>query len=165
MFFCLLCSLSVFVAVAYFAGLGRGRAAGLCAGVAFAVAKLRWGSRENLWFWSAISLSLILQAIVIAFVPFGGESMPVTGLVPAGLVIYLVAALPVAHLQMANGRCRMHGGSSTGPRTAKGLERSRRARWKHGHYSAIAKADRRFIRRLIEKSAGLLRKLSADAMG
>jgi hypothetical protein len=34
MFFYLLCSLSVFWAVVYFAGLGRGRAAGLCAGVA-----------------------------------------------------------------------------------------------------------------------------------
>jgi hypothetical protein len=30
------------------------------------------------------------------------------------------------------GRCRMHGGSSTGPRTAAGLKRNRRARWRHG---------------------------------
>ncbi len=29
----------------------------------------------------------------------------------------------------------MHGGKSTGPRTPEGLERSRRARWKHGRYS------------------------------
>lgn len=29
---------------------------------------------------------------------------------------------------MANGRCRMHGGKSTGPRTETGLERSRQAR-------------------------------------
>ena len=33
---------------------------------------------------------------------------------------------------MPNGRCRMHGGASTGPRTPEGLERCRRARWKHG---------------------------------
>src|SRR5262249_924087 len=33
---------------------------------------------------------------------------------------------------MANGRCRMHGGPRTGPRTPEGLERSRRANWKHG---------------------------------
>lgn len=32
-------------------------------------------------------------------------------------------------------RCRLHGGKSTGPRTAAGLERSRRARWVHGAYS------------------------------
>ena len=37
---------------------------------------------------------------------------------------------------MKNGRCRMHGGKSTGPRTAKGLKRSRRANWKHGIFSA-----------------------------
>ena len=40
---------------------------------------------------------------------------------------------------MANGRCRMHGGLSTGPKTPEGLERSRKARWKHGRYSAKAK--------------------------
>ena len=32
-------------------------------------------------------------------------------------------------------RCRLHGGKSTGPKTAAGLERSRRARWRHGVYS------------------------------
>ena len=32
---------------------------------------------------------------------------------------------------MRNGRCRMHGGTSTGPRTLEGLARSRRAHWKH----------------------------------
>ncbi len=36
---------------------------------------------------------------------------------------------------MKNGRCRFHGGMSTGPRTEKGLEASRRARFKHGLYS------------------------------
>jgi hypothetical protein len=40
-------------------------------------------------------------------------------------------------------RCRMHGGLSTGPRTPEGLERSRRARWKHGRYSQAARAGRR----------------------
>jgi hypothetical protein len=47
---------------------------------------------------------------------------------------------------MRNGRCRMHGGKSTGPRTAEGLERSRKARWRHGHDSAEAKAERREAR-------------------
>ena len=31
---------------------------------------------------------------------------------------------------MPNGRCRLHGGKSTGPRTMEGLERSRRSRGK-----------------------------------
>ena len=39
-------------------------------------------------------------------------------------------------------RCRMHGGKSTGPRTPEGLERSRRARWKHGRYSEEARKAR-----------------------
>jgi hypothetical protein len=57
---------------------------------------------------------------------------------------------------MPNGRCRMHGGMSMGPRTPEGLERSRRANWKHGFYSAEAIAGRRqaaaemrVVRRLI----------------
>ena len=35
----------------------------------------------------------------------------------------------------SNGKrqCRMHGGKSTGPRTPDGLERSRKANWKHGY--------------------------------
>ena len=45
-------------------------------------------------------------------------------------------------LSMPNGRCRLHGGKSTGPITCEGLERSRRANWRHGHYSAKAKHER-----------------------
>jgi hypothetical protein len=37
---------------------------------------------------------------------------------------------------MPNGRCRMHGGTSTGPRTALGLARIRAARTRHGLYGA-----------------------------
>jgi hypothetical protein len=46
---------------------------------------------------------------------------------------------------MRNGRCRMHGGLSTGPRTAEGLDRSRRARWKHGFCSAETRELRRTV--------------------
>ncbi len=37
---------------------------------------------------------------------------------------------------MANGRCRFHGGKSTGPRTAAGLASSRASRRTHGGYAA-----------------------------
>jgi len=37
-------------------------------------------------------------------------------------------------------RCRLHGGKSTGPRTAAGLERRRRARWRYGVYSRETRA-------------------------
>ncbi len=33
---------------------------------------------------------------------------------------------------MPNGRCRLHGGKSTGPRTAEGLERMRASKITHG---------------------------------
>ena len=36
---------------------------------------------------------------------------------------------------MASGRCRMHGGASTGPRTPEGLQRIAQARTVHGRYS------------------------------
>jgi hypothetical protein len=44
---------------------------------------------------------------------------------------------------MKNGRCRLHGGLSTGAKTAEGLERIRKAVTKHGRYSARVKALRR----------------------
>jgi len=41
---------------------------------------------------------------------------------------------------MKNGRCRMHGGKATGPRTAAGLARMAAAHTKHGGYSKASKA-------------------------
>ena len=49
-------------------------------------------------------------------------------------------------------RCRLHGGLSTGPRTPEGLERSRRAGWKHG-------ARSREVRLLLRQSRQRWRKL------
>jgi hypothetical protein len=45
----------------------------------------------------------------------------------------------------------MHGGLSTGPRTPEGLERSRKARWRHGYYSAEAKAERQQAHRELQQ--------------
>ena len=58
-------------------------------------------------------------------------------------------ATPCQSPAMPNGKCRMHGGASTGPRTAAGLARSRCARWKHGRYSVSATLQRRQDRWLI----------------
>jgi hypothetical protein len=51
---------------------------------------------------------------------------------------------------MANGRCRLHGGLSTGPKTAKGIERIRRAVTKHGRYSENARGERSQNRALLK---------------
>ncbi len=47
---------------------------------------------------------------------------------------------------MPNGRCRLHGGKSTGPRTAEGLRRSRTARLVHGRYSGDRSPAVRYLR-------------------
>jgi hypothetical protein len=60
---------------------------------------------------------------------------------------------------MANGRCRMHGGLSTGPKTSEGIERIRSARTKHGQRSAQARAERAAIRELIRRSRETLAQL------
>lgn len=53
---------------------------------------------------------------------------------------------------MTNGRCRMHGGKSTGPRTVAGLKKSQNARRKHGFYSARAKESRRRVHDLMKEA-------------
>jgi hypothetical protein len=49
---------------------------------------------------------------------------------------------------MPNGRCRMHGGSSTGPRTPEGLQRIVKARTVHGAYGAEMRELRALVRGL-----------------
>src|SRR5271165_6564713 len=49
---------------------------------------------------------------------------------------------------MRNGRCRMHGGKNTGPRTPEGLERMRRANTKHGRYTEENRQLMRLVREL-----------------
>jgi hypothetical protein len=56
---------------------------------------------------------------------------------------------PCRGAAMPNGRCKVHGGKSTGPRTPEGLERSRRANWKHGYFSREAKSERSRVRAAI----------------
>jgi hypothetical protein len=46
---------------------------------------------------------------------------------------------------MPNGRCRMHGGGSTGARTTEGLQRVKTATLTHGRRSAAYVANRRAI--------------------
>ena len=46
---------------------------------------------------------------------------------------------------MTNGRCRMHGGASTGPRTPEGLARLRAARMRTGLHTADMVALRRAL--------------------
>ena len=49
---------------------------------------------------------------------------------------------------MPNGRCRMHGGTSTGPRTPEGLARIRAAQTTHGMRTAEMEQMRKLVREL-----------------
>jgi len=63
---------------------------------------------------------------------------------------------------MANGRCRIHGGTSTGPKTQEGIERIRMTHWKHGRRSAEAIRRRKegvALRREIKRIADIARNL------
>ena len=52
---------------------------------------------------------------------------------------------------MKNGRCKFHGGKSTGPKTTEGIERIRQAHLTHGKYSKEAKAERRHFKNLMRE--------------
>ena len=51
---------------------------------------------------------------------------------------------------MRNGRCRLHGGKSTGPKTVEGLARSRKANYKHGRYSMLTKKRNKSFKDLLK---------------
>jgi len=66
---------------------------------------------------------------------------------------------------MTNGRCRIHGGLSTGPKTAEGIARIRRAVTKHGHYSAAARLERQRYRALLREGHDLIRRIRNEFVG
>lgn len=68
---------------------------------------------------------------------------------------------PCRQPAMKNGRCRLHGGKSTGPRTKEGLSNSKRASWKHGFYSAEAKLERSVVKMILSKSRAFLDEITS----
>lgn len=67
---------------------------------------------------------------------------------------------PCQNGAMPNGRCRLHGGLSTGAKTAAGIARIQRAVTKHGRYSAAAKAEMRRFRELMKDCRAVLARAS-----
>jgi hypothetical protein len=63
---------------------------------------------------------------------------------------------------MPNGRCRLHGGLSTGPRTTAGIERIRQAVTKHGRYSKRARGEREHYRKLLQHWREMLAAISGN---
>ena len=63
---------------------------------------------------------------------------------------------------MPNGRCRMHGGASTGARTPEGRERARKAPLTHGRRSAASIAMHRQIRAAFVQLRDMVRATNAE---
>ena len=66
---------------------------------------------------------------------------------------------------MSNGRCRLHGGASTGPRTPEGLAHSKAARRRHGKRDAAARAraaQRGLARAELANLRRMVREITAD---
>ena len=61
---------------------------------------------------------------------------------------------PCRQPAMANGRCRLHGGKSVGPKTEEGRQRMIQANTKHGFYSAESIAERKQVRAMIKAAMG-----------
>ncbi len=54
-------------------------------------------------------------------------------------------------IAMANGRCYLHGGKSTGPKTKEGLQRMKQSKIKHGFYSKERISKRKNFRSELQK--------------
>ncbi len=65
------------------------------------------------------------------------------------------AGQPCQGPAMSNGRCRLHGGLSTGPKTPEGLARIVAARTVHGGYGAEMRNFRAVIRELQDEARRL----------
>jgi len=57
---------------------------------------------------------------------------------------------PCKQPAMPNGRCRLHGGKSTGAKTPEGKLRSAKANLKHGLYTKQALAERQHYKNLLQ---------------
>lgn len=55
------------------------------------------------------------------------------------------------NLSMANGRCRMHGGKSTGPKTSEGKASNKMKNWKHGYFSMEKRLENRIFQSQIKQ--------------
>jgi hypothetical protein len=69
------------------------------------------------------------------------------------------SGIPCKAPAMPNGRCRMHGGPSTGPNTEAGKAAIRASRTKHGRKSQAAIQRRREVRATLRMVRELLREV------
>ena len=66
------------------------------------------------------------------------------------------SGLPCTQPAMKNGRCRFHGGKSTGAKTPEGKQAQRQANLKAGLYTKEALAERQQMRDLLNQCQAVL---------
>jgi hypothetical protein len=86
----ILCLVPLFLLFAFLGDPGRGRAAGICAGVIATAVRANWNLRKHPWFWVTVTILTVLHAALVLFVAWS-SSTAYTGL----------ALLPVAALDYA----------------------------------------------------------------
>lgn len=59
---------------------------------------------------------------------------------------------PCREPAMANGRCRLHGGKCTGPKTEEGKKQVKVANTKHGFYTSESMQEKLYIQKIIINS-------------
>lgn len=64
---------------------------------------------------------------------------------------------PCRELAMANGRCHLHGGKSTGAKTEEGRYRQKMASWKHGVRSKETRNEAISLRQMIQQCKKILK--------
>lgn len=69
---------------------------------------------------------------------------------------------PCRRVAMLNGRCRLHGGLSTGPKTEEGRKKAYQAVFKHGFYTLEARKERTMITKTLRDTRDWLESLSAS---
>ncbi len=60
------------------------------------------------------------------------------------------AEAPCKRLPKKNGKCRLHGGLSTGPKTADGIRKIQKSNTKHGRYTKEAFQENRTIKKILK---------------
>jgi hypothetical protein len=63
---------------------------------------------------------------------------------------------PCQRAAMPNGRCKLHGGLSTGPKTNEGRLKAFHAVFKHGFYSKDQIDARKFLREILSEGQKLI---------
>jgi flagellar biosynthesis/type III secretory pathway chaperone len=61
---------------------------------------------------------------------------------------------------MKNGRCRMHGGKSTGVKTIEGLEKIKKANFKNGNFTKEKIIERKAFNQMLKENREFLKRFN-----